>query len=273
MGYDPNEPRDELGRWTDSINNMNIHPDAKKKMLEKIQSDAANEKTTLAFAPFREQNVSSMSQDLDIRNSPEYKLYLENANKLADELGIKINSSMETWGGYVDSETGRPVTEVSNMINVEGDPEKIELMAAVLGKSAPEMQDAVLVSHYTPAGEGVEHTISTGSKENGLKALNYLKSNGIQYFSMDKNNGDIIILDMDRGNTDNIFKFAKDLKSNNLLTNFKYSYVESKFIQQGDYGEIIKRSGGKARTENGFDADAFIKEARGKFDKIKESKR
>lgn len=262
MPYDPNEPRDWHGRWTDA----GISEPVQKKM----QSGLDEEKRLLGFAPFREQAVFTEELDREIRDSPEYKLYLQNVSDLANQLGVQITDSMNSWGGYPDT-NGNPITEVSNMIHVQGDPGKVDLMAAVLGESAPEVQAAVLVSHYTPQGNGIEVTIGT----NGLpeKIIPFLKKNNIDYFSINKDNGDVIILDMDRSNIHPIITFAKDLKANDLLTKFHYTHVDAKFIEQTDYRQIIEGSGRNTGAKNGFDADAFVQKARSQYQKIQDQKK
>lgn len=69
--------------------------------------------------------------------------------------------------------------------------------------------------------------------------------------------------------TDNVINFAKDLRTNNLLTGLKHSDVEAKFIGQSDYSQIIERSGIQVRTKEGFKPDAFIQEARNQYEELK----
>ena len=224
---------------------------------------------TIGFAPFREKNVLDINQDKEIRTSPDYQLHQENLQKLAEGLGIPIVNKADTWGGYVDSETGRPVQEVSNVMQVEAKPDEARLMAAILGKAAPEMQDSVLVGHYDDNGGGFEHTIKTGNFENAQKALNLLKENNIQYFTVDKDSGDIIILDLDDSNAENIINFVKQLNNNGITTEYEYQPINGEFVEQKDYDSIIAGDRGKERKQDGFNIDAFIQEASGKYQEIK----
>ena len=242
-------------------------------LLEKEKAEPkaapAVQKFGVGFAPFREKNVSSEQEDVDIRNSPDYQLHQENVQKVAEGLGIKINNKLDTWGGYVDSETGRPVQEVSNIMEIEATPEQARVMAAILGKAAPEVQDSVLLGNYNEQGAGFEHVISTGSFNNALEAAKYLKENGLQYFTIDKNNGDIIILDTDNSAANNIDNFIEQIKENGIEANHTLQGTNAEFIGREDYDRILSEEGGKVGQQTGFDIDAFVQEAAGKYDAIK----
>jgi hypothetical protein len=227
------------------------------------------EKFGVGFAPFREKNVFTEEEDVDIRTSPDYQLHQENVQKVAQGLGIKINNKLDTWGGYVDMETGRPVQEVSNIMEIEATPEQARVMAAILGKAAPEMQDSVLLGNYNENGSGLEHIVKTGSFENGKEAIKLLKDNGLQYFSVDKKSGDVIILDLDATDAPKILNLVKQLNENGIPAKHKYGKVNAEFVESGSYDGIIEAERGRVRTEKGFDIDAFVKEAAGKYDAIK----
>jgi hypothetical protein len=229
------------------------------------------EQIGIAFAPYREKNVATLPEDEQIRNSEEYKLHQENVINLAGLLGIPVSKKIDTWGGYVDSETGRPVQEVSNVIEVNATPEQAEVMAAILGKAAPEMQDSILVGSYNPQGNGTEHVIKTGSFENASNAIQYLKENGIEYFTIDKNNGDIIILDFDNSIPENIINFVNKLNQNGIETEHEVQAVEAKLIGNESYDSILSQQRGKIIEQTGFDIDSFIGEARKRFEEIKSS--
>lgn len=227
------------------------------------------EKFGVGFAPFREKNVFTEEEDVDIRTSPDYQLHQENVQKVAKGLGIKINNKLDTWGGYVDSETGNPVQEVSNIMEIEATPEQARVMAAILGKAAPEMQDSVLLGNYNEQGSGLEHIVKTGSFANAKEAIKLLKDNGLQYFSVDKNSGDVIILDLDATDTPKIVNLVKQLNENGIPAKHKYGKVNAEFIGSGDYDGIIEAERGRIGAETGFDIDAFVQEASGKYDAIK----
>lgn len=234
-----------------------------------VAAAPAVQKFGVGFAPFREKNVFTEEEDVDIRTSPDYQLHQENVQKVAEGLGIKINNKLDTWGGYVDSETGRPVQEVSNIMEIEATPEQARVMAAILGKAAPEMQDSVLLGNYNEQGAGLEHIVKTGSFANAQEAIKLLKDNGLQYFSVDKNSGDVIILDLDATDTPKIVNLVKQLNENGISAKHKYGKVNAEFIGSGDYDGIIEAERGRIGAETGFDIDAFVKEAAGKYDAIK----
>jgi hypothetical protein len=47
------------------------------------------ERFGVGFAPFREKNVFTEEEDVDIRTSPDYQLHQENVQKVAEGLGIR----------------------------------------------------------------------------------------------------------------------------------------------------------------------------------------
>lgn len=255
MAFDPNEPRDERGRWTDAG--------------DAIQKAAGNRDIGIAFAPYRAKSVETTQQDEQIRNGEDYKLYQQTVNDAAKSLGIEILNTANTWGGYVDSETGKPVQEVSNLINVNGSHDQAVLLAAIIGSAAPEMQDSVLVGTHDENGSGTEYTIKTGSFEKSLKAIDHMKANGIQYYTINKNSGDITLLDLDNSNTRNTIKFVGDLKKNNLYESAQSSSIEAEFVGQGDYRQIIGAGRDQASAKNGFNIDAFIEKTKTAYSKIK----
>lgn len=219
----------------------------------------------IAFAPYREVNVQNMDEDAKIRASWDYKLHMENVKAIAKGLGIKIIDASDTWGGYVDTETGRPVQEVSNLIHVEATPAQAKLMAAVLGKAAPDLQDAVLVGNYSDNGAGVEHTINVGGFEEAQKIIPSIKENGIDYFTVDIATGDIIILDFANENLQNITNFVRKLSENGKTT-YEINRIDAEFIGREGYdGILAEESGSQNGNEKGFDIDAFIKEAKSKY--------
>lgn len=225
------------------------------------------EKETLgiAFAPYRSKNVSTLEQANEVRQAEDYKIHQQVFEDAAKGLGIEVNHKKDTWGGYVDSETGKPVHEVSNVITVNTTPEKAELLAAIIGKAAPEEQDSVLVGHNSTEGHGTEYLVHTGSFDNAQKAIEALKSNGLQYFTIDESNGDIIIIDTDDSQTDNVINFTKDLQKGNIYGGAESTNTNASFVQKESYDGIIAKSRDKVRAENGFDIDAFVSEATRKY--------
>ena len=245
--------------------------ESKKESLLKT-SAKPKEKITIGVAPFREINVTSLDQDAELRSTPEYKNYVKNIVRISKGLGLKVNQSAETWGGYVDTETGRPVQEVSNMLQINATPEEARVLAAILGKTAPEMQDSVLVGSFNEKGSGAEHTIKTGGFENANKAIEFLKKNGLEYFTIDKNTGDIIILDLDGSAADNIINFNNDLNENGINTEHTAYGVEAEFVGRDDYDGILAEQGRKIAEERGIDIDAIVKSATERFQKTRKQK-
>lgn len=255
-GFDPNEPRDYHGRWTAGDAGAAIKRAASSKGEE------------IAYAPYRSRPVNSPEEDQKIRAAQDYKDFQQTVQDAAKLIGVNITDTLDTWGGYVDSETGKPVQEVSNVIHVDADQKKAELLAAVIGSAAPEMQDSVLVGSYKEGGPGTEYTIKTGSFENARSAISSLKSNNLQYYTVNKKNGDIILLDLDNSNTRNTLNFISDLKKRNLYEGAEFSETEGTFVGSGDYQRIIKESGNQTRSKEGITIDAFIEKSKERYKKI-----
>jgi hypothetical protein len=235
-------------------------------------AEGIQEKITIGVAPFREINVTSLDQDTELRSTPEYKNYVKNILRVTKGLGLKVNQSSETWGGYVDTETGRAVQEVSNMLQIQATPEEARVLAAILGKTAPELQDSVLVGNFNENGTGAEHMIRTGSFDNATKAIEFLKKNGLEYFTIDKNTGDIIILDMDGSSADNIINFNKELNENGITTKHTAYPVEAEFVGRDDYDGILAEQGRRIAEERGIDIDAIVSSATKRFQKTRKQK-
>jgi hypothetical protein len=254
---------------TNTVTDARITDEEFQGKRAEVAAAPAVQKFGVGFAPFREKNVFTEEEDVDIRNSPDYKLHQENVQKVAEGLGIKINKKIDTWGGYVDFETERPVQEVSNIMEIEATPEQARVMAAILGKAAPEMQDSVLLGSYNERGAGYEHIVKTGSFANAQEVIKLLKNNGLQYFSIDRNTGDVIIIDQKATDTPKIINLVKQLNENGIPTEHEFGKVDAEFIDSGQYDGIIETERSKIGAETGFDIDAFVQEAAGKYDAIK----
>ena len=242
-------------------------------LVEKAKPKQPIEEFGLGYAPYRERNVYTLDQDKKIRNSASFKLYQENVKDLAKLLNINISDKLDTWGGYVDFETNRGVQEVSNIIRVLGTKDDVRLMAAAMGKIAPQMQDSILAGTYDANGEGIEHIIKTGNFDNANKALKYFKEHDLQYFSIDKKTGNIIIIDFDNSNSDNIINFTKKLNENGIKTEHEAQRINAEFIESKDYDGILNGEGSKIGDKNRGDINAFIEDAKGKHEKIAEKEK
>ncbi len=92
-GFDPSEPRDDHGRWTNGFGASLKLP---KFFRENIGNYIINE--AIAFAPYRSKNVTNEQEDAEVRNAPEYKQFMEHVNNIASGLGLEIASNIDTWG-------------------------------------------------------------------------------------------------------------------------------------------------------------------------------
>lgn len=237
---------------------------------ESSQEETVKEPFGIAFAPYREKNVTTPEEDQKIRELPDYKLHQENVQKIAEGLGIDVVGKSDTWGGYVDSETGRPVQEVSNVIHINATPEKARMMAALLGQSSPEMQDSVLLGNYSKEGKGTEFSYKFESPEKAQEALKLMQKNGLQYYTLDPKTSELTILDTDNSILGKIDTFNQSLADNGIQSELKHQRVNAEFIGQGDYAGIIGEKMGHQRGEQkGFDPHAFVEEAKGKYATLK----
>ena len=260
MPYNPEQPRDPKGTETGGQWTGGDAGDA----IKKAASD-----TILAYAPHRSRNVNTLEEDQKIRDAEDYRIYQEMISELAAGLGVTVENKVNSWGGYIDSETHMPVQEVSNIIHIDAVGETADFMAAVIGKTAPEQQDAVLVNNHDANGSGYEYTIKTGSFDKARKALPVLQENNLQYFSINKDNGDIILLDMENTDKHNVLNFVTSLRKNGLYEKAVFSRTNAKFIGSSEYDEIIKRGGDRTRTKNGFNVNALIEKTQKRYKKVK----
>ena len=252
---------------------VDLSPTKVEGISEKVEKAKPQEPIRefgVGFAPYRDTKVTTLEQDKQARKSPEFKFYQKTIGDVANIIGVKLGGKIDTWGGYVDSETGKPVQEVSNVMEVTGTPSQMRLMAAVLGKVAPEMQNSILVGEYASDGKGIEHIISTGSFENANKALNFLKSNGLEYFSIDKKTGNVIILDDTNTQKENIDNFIIQLNENGIQTEHTVQPVNAEFIYSDSYDRILSSEGSKIGEQNRRNLDAVIEKAGKEYEKIKQ---
>lgn len=230
-----------------------------------------SQEMSLGLAPYRETNVTSIEHDQILRDSPEYVQHQKNIDAALKLVGVKLLGKQEIWGGWVDTKTGKPVQEVSQFLHVDATPEQAKLLAAIMGKASPEAQNAVMIGNHSLEGKGDKHTIETGSFENGVKALEYLKDNNLEYFSMDKNTGEIIIMDQDGGNMKNILNFVTQLNENGIKTKHYGSKVDVSFLGSDEYDGVLAEARNNPSAGNRGDIDAFIEKARRGYETLRQS--
>lgn len=273
-------PTREAIQWIKSEALQNAEP-TKPVQGATATEGAAGEGTTIGLAqqgieimlaPYRSTMVTSGEQDKALRNSPEYVHHQEVIQNAADLVGVKILDKRDIWGGWEDTETGKPVQEVTQFIRINGTPEQARLLAAIMGKAAPEGQDAVGTVNHRDNATGFKHTVETGSFENGVEALKLLKDNGLKYFSMDKNTGDIIILDQEGTNNKNIITFVNQLNENGIKSKHYISKADTDFVRSDQYDGILASARSNPKAGKGNRIDTFIEKARGEYEALQREK-
>lgn len=246
-------------------------------------SGIKGEGAIITLAPFYNTTVSNTSDAKKIRETPEYKQYIDSIPTVAKALGLGVEIVNETIGGFVNS-AGEKITEVSNKIFVaNGTIDQAEEFGAIMGTMTPETQEATIAARYineqekdsVPADEYVEEIgIVVGDIDGALESL---REAGIFDFTVDESKNTVSILDFSRGEDvafdNNIANFVLSLKEKNISYGKEGRRpVNSRYIGPSRRTEILERIAGDATRlqQGGENLRSIITEARRRNQKFGE---
>lgn len=218
-GFDPNEPRDPMGKWTTGLSTA-IHK-------------AASDKFTVGYSPFRVGNISDLNTAEKAFNDPQYKEWKQEGTQLADLMGIKIIDSSNTIGIY---EATTNNAETSRVIEVSGSEDAVNGYAAIMGSIAPDRQMSVMVNKYDTGGDVSENYINFHSKQGAINFVNDRKKYGINDLSYSPDKNQVLILDF--GNFDKN-KFLQEHGTE--VKNIEERQVKTRFIEENEYAGIVRK--------------------------------
>lgn len=243
--------------------------DAQKQLSlleEKVTQPAV---TRVKIAPFFNTQIASTAEAAQLRQSPEYKSYLDSLNDIGAKLGVKV-TPIESIGGY-ENEKGEKIVEISNDVDLENATmEQAENFAALASALAPQVQEAAIAAQYINQEGGKDHkaneyTVVVSDVDGAIDAL---KAAGISDFSINENTGEVSFIDLvdftDPQLQENIGNFLIELESKGI--NYEqqdYKPLNSTRVGKAKRKAILGRikSAGPQLVEGGQDILPTIKEA------------
>ena len=241
-GFDPNEPRDPMGRWTAG--------------LASATQKAASDKFTVGYAPFRVGNIADIGSN-DAFNDEKFKQWREQGTQLANQMGIRILADNNTIGIY---EATTDNAETSRVIEIATDEKKATQYAAIMGAIAPDKQMSVMLNKYDKNGDASENYINFKSKEAAINFVKDRKQYGINDLSFAPDKNQVLVLDF--GNFEKE-KFFQD--HGQQIASIKQRKVKTRFIGEDEYAGIVREVrnslSGRNTAGTGNVFDSFLKKA------------
>ena len=221
------------------------------EQLNKIREEAKARPepaiTKVSVAPFYNKQVSNMEEAAALRESNDYKVYLETIDDAASLTGVTIQGIDQAIGGYFLSTENKAITEISNVVNVEADNlDQVVDFAALLGGLTPEVQEATI------AGEEVEwesdrHNADVYSimVSDPQKTLDALKKIGITEFTLNEGKNTLTLYDVHADRTAELDEkwqaFTNELEQNNV--NYETREIkgaDSRYIGEEERKQILQ---------------------------------
>ena len=200
-------------------------------------------------APFFKTVINTVEDANALRQTDKYKQAIETIKNNAASMGMDIVSFEEGIGGYVNRD-GDKIQEVSFLVQIDGNQtlDDVEKLAAILGGTAPEVQEVTIAGQYTDAeadGETVidELSIKT-SPDSAQDVLDALRESDIFDFTYNQSTGEITFLDFDSGKNAEFEQKFNNFESKLNEKNIEYEKsarraVESRYIDQERRQELI----------------------------------
>ena len=220
---------------------INAKYDAELSALQKPVEETVQKVTQVKVAPFFNTQIASKEEAATLRQSPEYKNYVQSLLDIAQQVGVPAKV-VETIGGY-KNDAGQEIVEISNSVDLEDATiEQAEEFAALAAALAPEVQEASIAAQYVNQGErnhNANEYVIIVNNVNG--ALGALKEAGITDFSINEETGEVGFIDVfdftDAELQTKIGKFIQNLENNNIA------------YEQADYRPVDSRRIGKAERK------------------------
>lgn len=182
--------------------------------------------SVVTLAPFFNTTISSTQDAFRLRQTPEYKSYIESIPTVAKELGLEVENINDTIGGFENNQ-GEKIVEISNRVFLKNATvDQAEKFGAIMGTMTPETQEATIAAKYVssedvqnvPEEEYVEElTVKVGNLNDAIESL---KKAEIYDFTIDQDTGTVSFLDFSKGkdiNFDNkIATFVEELASKKI---------------------------------------------------------
>ena len=214
----PSNNQDYLTNINENSNNENV--------ADKIQSSYAT------VAPYYETGITDENYE-EVYNAVN-KTFRDNANEVAQALGINIKNVSENIGGFFNEDEGRAVRELSYTFELDGDFKQAQLFASILGDIGYENQKSVVASRYVDDIENANAVELALHFNNNEEVQNALDTLGIQDYTIDTKENVLKILEFDL-NEEYIENRIKDIQEK-----LGGNYVSSE--ANPTYSELIERN-------------------------------
>lgn len=191
------------------------------------------EEFTVGYAPFREGNITNLSEGEKAFENARFKSWKKMSATFADELGLDITENNNTIGIYGATSDA---AEASSVVTVRGTSDKVELFAALMGTMAPDIQHSVMAISYGKKGEITDNRFTFKNKKGALKFIEERGNFGANDLSFIPETNTVIILDFGDFNYNKFLKvYGKAIKQT------KQVWGTARFIEEGEYSGIIQK--------------------------------
>lgn len=220
-------------------------PKPEPKKEEPVEDTKELQDYTLGYAPFREGKIKNISDGSKAFQEKSYQNWKDMAHKFAEAIGIKITEDNETIGIYGDTSAN---AEASALPRIKGNPEQVELFAALMGTLAPDKQHSVMTLGYDKNGTTSEHRITFKDSGAAEKFVKNRADYGIQDVSLIPSSNTVVVLEFE-GSGFNKEKLFEDYGQQ--IKGVKERKVNARFIGQDEYAGIVRKARSQARGRNG----------------------
>jgi hypothetical protein len=131
MSFDPQQPRDEIGRWTDGVSN-----DTKKKIQNKVAGDVKND-ISASVRAYQSTLFENINNELRYDNTGRYSQIVDNLDKVATD-----TTSDTLYRGLASDFT----SELANKFKIKNINDLEEVRAKLVGQ---EIHDKAFISATT----------------------------------------------------------------------------------------------------------------------------
>lgn len=191
-------------------------------------------------APYYSKQVNDTNYQ-DVKQGIETK-FNENAQKIANNLGIKIDNIQDNVGGYDFDDGKGHVDEISYtyQLGENTSKEDAKMFGCLLGDVGNEIQESIIVGNYTNSDNSdanLEYTLKLDS-DNGIIEL--LKEAGIKNYTFNKSTNELQLLlfkdeDGNFNEQEIIDKFEKLAeKLGGRVSEPTKTYIESELVESED---------------------------------------
>lgn len=219
-------------------------PKLQPKEKEPVKDIEGLKDYTLSYAPFREGKITDLSESKKAFQEKSFQKWKGMANRFIKALGIKLDQDNNGVGIYGNTSAN---AEASALPMISGDPEKVELFAALMGTLSPDKQHSVMVLGHNENGATSEHRV-TFKDSNG--AEDFVKNRGkygINDITLIPESNTVVVLEFNKGEF-NKNKLYEDYGER--IGKHEEKNVNARFIGESEYGGIVQKARNSLREHD-----------------------